>query len=63
MTDELKIEKVIELIADYGFMDGEHHKIWLIDQILRTMTGCPSKGENDEYKHITGDDWDTGIAP
>ncbi len=49
---EARIEIAIGLIADYGSIEGEPHKIWLIDQILRTLTGCPIEGENDEYRQL-----------
>jgi len=27
--------------AENGLPDGEHHKTWLIDQMVRALTGCP----------------------
>ena len=27
--------------AVYGQTDGEHHKAWAIDQMVRAVTGCP----------------------
>jgi len=27
--------------AEFGQNDGEHHKAWAIDQIVRALTGCP----------------------
>ncbi|MBC9705311.1 MAG: hypothetical protein H9W81_10130 [Enterococcus sp.] len=49
-----------------GF-DGSHHKDWVIDQIVRALTGdkynefvevfCNGEEGPDTYK------WDTGIAP
>ena len=66
-ADKEKINNVLELIFQYGQIDGEHHKTWVIDQIVRILT------ENDydkwvqhyEYDEETGEDytWDTGIAP
>ena len=38
-------------------IDGSHHKVWIIDQMLRKLLG-------DDYdKVISDDDWDCGIAP
>ena len=59
--------KAIDLILDYGGIDGAHHKQWIIDQVLRLLAGV-------EYEDIIfnwqlGDDgedtyeWDRGIAP
>ena len=66
-ADKEKINNVLGLIFQYGQIDGEHHKTWVIDQIVRILT------ENDydkwvqhyEYDEETGEDytWDTGIAP
>lgn len=27
--------------AQYGQIDGDHHKTWVIDQMVRALTGCP----------------------
>lgn len=37
---EYRVEKSLELISAYGDTDGEHHKQWLLDQIVRVLTGC-----------------------
>jgi len=53
-----KIEKAVELIGEYCYIDGAHHKQWLLDQVVRTLLS-PA-----EYKAWVGDvEWDTGIAP
>ena len=60
-------EKVLELAIRYGGIDGEHHKTWVIDQVVRALAA-------DEYEKLiadakAGDDgpdtyeWDEGIAP
>lgn len=28
-------------VAEYGRYDGSHHKNWVIDQMVRYLTGCP----------------------
>lgn len=59
--------KAIDIALEYGQTDGAHHKMWVIDQMLRALTG-------DDYDRIitdycTGSDgpdtywWDEGIAP
>jgi hypothetical protein len=35
-----RIAKALEL-ADYGTVDGDHHKMWVIDQMVRALLGCP----------------------
>lgn len=62
-----QIEKAIDLAIQYGQIDGAHHKTWVIDQIVRMLTGdnygniiseaCDGEDGADTY------DWDIGIAP
>jgi len=42
MTAEERIEKAIELGFQYGSTDGGHHKMWVIDQMIRILTDCPT---------------------
>jgi len=37
-----RIEKAIELGFKYGSTDGAHHKMWVIDQMIRILTDCPT---------------------
>lgn len=59
--------KVLDLIVQYGGIDGDHHKAWVLDQIVRILTGR-------NYKKFVADacngedgpntySWDIGIAP
>ena len=67
MTDAEKIEAAIDLAFQYGGIDGGHHKMWVIDQMVRILAGerydevvCEANdGEDgpDTYE------WDVGIAP
>lgn len=67
LTPEQRIQKAIDLGISYGGIDGGHHKMWVIDQMIRLLAGK-------DYKKIikeacAGEDgpntyeWDTGIAP
>lgn len=38
---EKRIEKALEVANRYGGIDGGHHKMWVIDQMVRVLTGCP----------------------
>lgn len=64
-----KIERAIGIAVSYGQIDGDHHKTWVIDQMVRALLGS-----DDEYKkfikeYCDGEDgeetyyWDEGIAP
>jgi hypothetical protein len=59
MTDSEKIRAAIDIGLEYGWIDGEHHKMWVIDQMLRKLMG-------DEWYDATcrlDDEWDEGVAP
>lgn len=67
MTEGERIDAAIELAVRYGGIDGDHHKMWVIDQMVRALAG-------DRYEQIVtdakaGDEgpdsyrWDVGIAP
>lgn len=34
-----EIEKALEIAFQYGQIDGDHHKTWVIDQMVRILTG------------------------
>jgi len=61
-----RIAVALHFINEYGDVKGNHHKQWLIDQLVRVLA--------DNYnewviKHNTGEhgpdtySWDEGIAP
>lgn len=64
---EEESKKVLDLIFEYGQIDGEHHKMWVIDQIVRILTKDKYNEwiKNYVYDEETGDtySWDKGIAP
>lgn len=39
MSSDNTIPAILSLIEHYGGIDGEHHKQWVIDQIVRIITG------------------------
>jgi hypothetical protein len=62
-----RINNAIEFAIQYGGIDGAHHKMWTIDQIVRILArekyndlireACEGEDGPDTY------DWDVGIAP
>lgn len=65
---EERIKEALNIAWKYGQIDGNHHKMWVIDQMVRVLCG------NDEeysdwvktYKTPDGEnywEWDIGIAP
>jgi hypothetical protein len=37
---EERIQKALDIAHSAGH-DGEHHKMWVVDQMIRALTGCP----------------------
>jgi hypothetical protein len=66
-TTRTPTEAALEIALQYGGIDGAHHKMWVIDQMVRVMTGTAYPQWVAEAK--AGDDgpdtyeWDEGIAP
>lgn len=66
-SDADKIAQAIELGFRYGGIDGGHHKMWVIDQMIRVLAGarygelvrlaCAGEDGPETY------DWDEGIPP
>lgn len=62
-----KIETALQIARRYGGIDEAHHKAWVIDQMVRALTGpdydawvrVGRAGENGPETY----DWDEGIAP
>ncbi len=38
-TSEERIDDAIALGFCYGGIDGDHHKMWVIDQMIRVLAG------------------------
>ena len=58
------INKAIAIAIQYGSIDGDHHRAWVIDQMVRILAG--DNYEQLISKECTEDgeiDWYTGIAP
>lgn len=43
--------------------DGDHHKMWVIDQMVRQITGDQYDAWVKEFEEANLTTWDTGIAP
>jgi hypothetical protein len=67
-----RITAAMDIITEYGSIDGSHHKQWCLDQVVRAL--LPGKdyetwrerlrGEyDDEEEDYEYDEWDEGIAP
>lgn len=62
-NDKEKIARALDIANNYGTIDGAHHKMWVIDQMVRVLVGL----ETSYHKNYNSEDedypWDTGIAP
>lgn len=62
-----RIAAALEIAVKHGGHDGEHHKAWVIDQMVRVLAGdryagivraaCMGVDGPETYR------WDVGIAP
>jgi hypothetical protein len=61
------IDEALDIAHRYGGIDGGHHKMWVIDQMVRALIG--NEYEAWVVKQKAGEDgpetyeWDPGIAP
>lgn len=37
-----RVEEALDLILRCGGEDGAHHKQWVLDQVVRILTDCPT---------------------
>lgn len=67
---ELAIGKALDLIEEGACVEGEHHKAWYFDQVVRALHGSDEHGYRvwvEAYNlgaEVHGcAPWDEGIAP
>lgn len=67
MNEEEKIQEALRLAMRYGGVSGDHHKAWVIDQMVRVLAGesyeifvaMAKDGEEGADTYA----WNEGIAP
>jgi hypothetical protein len=64
---EKRVATALDIAFQFGSIDGGHHKMWVIDQMVRQLTGKGYKSWVATVKDgIHGPDtysWDEGIPP
>lgn len=65
---EERIKEALNLAWQYGQIDGSHHKMWVINQMVRVLCGDKEEYRKwvEAYETPDGEDyyvWDMGIAP
>lgn len=69
MTPEKRIQSAVEIASRFAQIDGGHHRLWVIDQMMQRLLGKKQYKEFvKEYEEVDEDgevmyEWDTGIAP
>lgn len=67
-----RIARAVDIVTKYGGIAGDHHKQWVIDQIVRVLLSKEDyeawrqemRGEYDsEEDQWEYEDWDEGTAP
>lgn len=62
-----RIYSALHVALECSQVDGEHHKAWVIDQMVQCLTGDKYEEWIKEFKY--GEDgpdtysWDVGVAP
>lgn len=53
-----RVAAALEVAERYGTIDGDHHRTWVIDQMVRALVGK-------DYPHWLEkhEGWEPGIAP
>lgn len=46
-----RISTALDMASEHGGFPGEHHKSWLIDQMVRVLTGCVAREEERTDKY------------
>ena len=65
---EDRIKEALKIAWQYGCIDGGHHKMWTIDQMVRVLCGSEEDYKKwvEAYETPDGDNywlWDCGVAP
>lgn len=58
-----RIDKACTIAYHNSQMDGAHHKMWCIDQMIRVLQGDKYDDWVNDATNDGTEEWDTGIAP
>jgi hypothetical protein len=68
-TEYESIIEALDIANRYGGIDGHHHKAWVIDQMVRALTGTSTEYLAWVKSHCDGEDgpntylWYIGVVP
>ena len=60
--DGTSTERAAVLILQ-GAVDAPHHRQWFLDQAVRLLTGDDYEDLILAFQSVSGEEWDTGVAP
>ena len=66
MTDSEKVKKALSLIFKWSGYDGDHHKKWLLNELVKVLSDDYEKWVSEWQDGECGPEtylWDIGIAP
>ena len=63
MSAEERIEEAVGVACRYGSIDGDHHKAWVIDQMVRILLGSGYGDWRHEYEADGEYEWSEGVPP
>lgn len=49
-----RITEALQVADQYATEDGDHHKMWVIDQMIRNLTGCPMVERRSRFPDVHG---------
>lgn len=58
-----RIEEAIDIATYVMAIDGDHHKVWGLDQIVKVLAAENYDDVVKEFEGETGKDWDEGTRP
>ena len=63
---DARIKAAMDMIWRYSGIDGDHHRAWLVDQVVRALTGEDYRRWVLAWENEDGtdsDEWYIGIPP
>ena len=62
MSKQEKIDTAVDIMGEFGQVEGDQHKAWVIDQVMRALLGKHYEGWVCSYIEAFDTDWEIGIA-
>ena len=60
---ETKVQNAIDIAVETMSADGDHHKVWGLDQVVKTLAGDQYEDIVKKFEEETGSTWDHGVQP